>query len=233
MDKGASGSRGSRGAVVTLMKGDTDTSGATAQRLIAFAKSDRCSKPELSALLHKLAATQRADGETEAQSFVKCITTDPLGRELFGILQRASGRDHAAEAAAVFHKLANRPGEETNPPGEHISDDGVNPFHAAIEKLVDKFLEAPGPGRTMTRERAYDHIATKTKLGQDLLRESKGARFATRSLGNVLKSPATIRADTPHPDGPAGAVTENEGPHCSLVVRARLARPGNRDRRFE
>ena len=86
----------------------------------------------------------------------------------------------------------------------------------------------------MTRERAYDHIATKTKLGQDLFRESKGARFATRSLGNVLKSPATIRADTPHPDGPAGGGgTENEGPHCSLVDRAQLARPGNRDRRFE
>ena len=124
----------------------------------------------MSKLIEDRAEHLRKDGETREVAYARYISGG-LGARLYTIMARSPGMDHHQAAALRKHA---RPGEEV-PAGEHELpgrpdqdiDDGVDPFHAAIEKLVDKFMEAPGPGRQMTRAVAYDHVATKTKLGQD------------------------------------------------------------------
>ena len=67
--------------------------------LIEFAKSDKCTKVELSQLIDTMAESWRQRGESREVAYTKFITEDPVGRELFSAMQAAPGRDHFAEAA--------------------------------------------------------------------------------------------------------------------------------------
>lgn len=177
VDRGAG-----RGVAVVLMKSATGASLPEIEAsIIKHAQTDAISKAELSKLIEDRAEHLRKDGETREVAYARYISGG-LGARLYTIMARSPGMDHHQAAALRKHA---RPGEEV-PAGEHELpgrpdqdiDDGVNPFHAAIEKLVDKFMEAPGPGRQMTRAVAYDHVATKTKLGQDLFARAKAHDLA-------------------------------------------------------
>jgi hypothetical protein len=170
VDKGAA-----RGAEIVLLKNDRREPMSLMEKvarmperdLLAFAKSDAISKPELSQLIHDKAEALRKDGETREQAFVRYITSNPEGRDLYQIMKAASGPDHHQAAALQRHGDAGADDED-----DDNGIDGKNPYHLALMHLADKHIERSGDLK-MSRERAYAHIAQHSPVGQKLMVAAK------------------------------------------------------------
>ena len=148
------------------------------RELVQFAKTAGIDKPTLSQLIDDKAQALRKDGESREQAFVRYITTNPEGRDLYQIMRASAGMDHHQAAALKLAKAAQRPGEETHPPGERLPGDDDdddfpgNPYHAALMHLADKHIERSG-NMKMSREQAFTHLAEHSDLGRKLMVRAK------------------------------------------------------------
>lgn len=125
------------------------------RELVAFARTDGISKPELGQLIDDLAEAQRERGETTAQAYTQYITADPVGRELFQVFKNAPGPDH--------HQL-----EAARLTSESKIGKADNQASQSWESIVDGLMAF----KKCTRSQAIDE-ALRTEEGAAAFQEAK------------------------------------------------------------
>ena len=136
------------------------------RQLIDFAKSDRCSKAELSELIDAIAQRQRQRGESREQAFTKFICDDPLGRDLYRIMKSSAGFDHY-QLATIAKAIAPSGGADLQ----------QSPAFSELQSLAENFRKS-ADGAGLAKEQAFAVVADTAK-GRSLMARDKAYRMQT------------------------------------------------------
>jgi hypothetical protein len=130
------------------------------RELIEFAKSDRCTKAELSELIDSMAQVQRQRGESREQAYTNFICDNPLGRDPYQTMKAAPGPD--------LFQLANIAKAVASSGAPQLQQ---SPAYTELNKAAEDFRKS-AQGKGLTKEQAFAAVAN-TDTGRGLMARDK------------------------------------------------------------
>jgi hypothetical protein len=114
-----------------------------------------------------MARYEQGFGELTKSAAGLSLISEAVAKERDAIIMRYANGD----AADYLKRSTGDDGDNAGAahPANANEDGGDNPYDAAVEHLTGKFMQSPGPGKNMNRDRAREHLARHDPVVRSLM----------------------------------------------------------------